>query len=56
MDKPSCINELKELANNLSDRDISLKACYAKVQKIINCKETTPEEKVNKIKEICNGE
>jgi len=55
MDKPSCIAELKELANSLTDRDVSIKACYAKVKSIINCTETSPEEKVLKIKEICNG-
>lgn len=55
MDKPSCIAELKELANTLSDRDISIKACYAKVKSIINCPKTSNEDKVEKIKKICNG-
>jgi len=55
MKKPSCIGELKELADKLSDRDVSLKSCFTKVKTIINCSETTETEKVKKIKEICNG-
>ena len=55
MSKPSCINELKDLADRLSDRDLTLKECMKKVKSIISCKESTDEEKVQKIREICNG-
>jgi len=55
MDKPSCINELKDLAERLSDRDTNLKECFKKVKSIVNCKKTSPEEKIAKIGEICNG-
>lgn len=55
MSKPSCIDELKDLAEKLSDRDMSLKSCFKKVKFIINCKETNDKEKIKKIREICNG-
>jgi len=55
MSKPSCIDELKDLAEKLSDRDMSLKSCFKKVNSIINCKETNDKEKIKKIREICNG-
>lgn len=55
MDKPSCINELKDLAERLSDRDTNLKECFKKVKSIVNCKKTSAEEKITKIGEICNG-
>ena len=35
-EKPSCIPELKSLVGNLSDRDITLKACFGKIKKIVN--------------------
>lgn len=55
MDKPSCIQELKELTERLSDRDVSLKVRFKEVKSIVNCKEMTPSQKVKKIKEICDG-
>lgn len=55
MEKPSCIQELKDLTSKLADRDVTLKACFKQVKNIVNCKKTSAEEKVNKIKEICDG-
>lgn len=55
MEKPSCIQELKDLTSRLTDRDVSLKTCFKQVKTIVNCKKTTPEEKIKKIKEVCNG-
>lgn len=55
MNKPSCINELKDLANRLSDRDLSLKERMKKVKVIINCEESSEKQKLQKIREICNG-
>lgn len=55
MEKPSLVNELRKLAEQLSDRDVNLKSCFTKVKSIANCKKSSPEEKIEKIKEICNG-
>jgi len=38
-DKPSCIDELKELAESLTDRDTLLKNDYKIVKSIINNKD-----------------
>jgi phosphopentomutase len=54
-EKPSCIPELKSLVGNLSDRDITLKACFGKIKKIINKRGITDKEKVKQIKETLNG-
>jgi hypothetical protein len=55
MEKPSCIQELKDLTSKLTDRDISLKSCFKEVKSIVNCKEISDKEKISKIKKICNG-
>lgn len=55
MEKPSCISQLKDLADSLSDRDINLKKCMSAVKKIIHNDELTNEQKVNEIKTICKG-
>lgn len=55
MSRPSCINELKDLSERLSDRDKNIKECFKKVKSIIKCKKTTAEEKVAKIEKLCNG-
>ena len=54
-EKPSCIPELKSLVSNLSDRDITLKACFGKIKKIVNKRGITDKEKVKQIKETLNG-
>ena len=54
-EKPSCIAELKSLVGNLSDRDITLKACFGKIKKIVNKRGITDKEKVKQIKETLNG-
>lgn len=54
MEKPSCISQLKELADSLSDRDINLKACMQLVRKVIHSDDLTDEQKVQEIKSICN--
>ena len=55
MEKPSCIQELKDLTSKLADRDVSIKASFKQVKSIVNCKKMNPEEKIKKIKELCNG-
>ena len=55
MDKNSHIPELKVLADKLTDRDTGLKSCFKRVKQIINCPKTSNEEKLEKIKNICNG-
>ncbi len=47
-EKPSCIPDLKNLVDNLSDRDITLKDCFGKIKKIINKRGITDKEKLNK--------
>ena len=54
-EKPSCIPDLKNLVDNLSDRDITLKDCFGKIKKIINKRGITDKEKVKQIKETLNG-
>ena len=49
-DKPSCIPELKTLVGNLSDRDITLKGCFLKIQKIVNKRGISDKEKIKQIK------
>ena len=53
MEKPSCISQLKDLADSLSDRDVNLKKCMSAVKKIIHNDELTDEQKVEQIKTIC---
>ena len=53
MEKPSCISQLKDLAESLSDRDINLKACMQAVKKVIHNDDLTDEQKVQEIKTIC---
>jgi|TARA_Y100000389_G_scaffold24781_1_gene21488 hypothetical protein len=55
MEKPSCIQELKDLTSKLADRDVSLKESFKQVKTIIDCKKMTPTQKIKKIKELCNG-
>jgi len=55
MEKPSCIQELKDLTSKLADRDISLKASFKQVKTIVDCKKMTATQKIKKIKELCNG-
>lgn len=55
MEKPSCIQELKDLTSKLADRDVSIKASFKQVKSIVNCKKMNPDEKIKKIKELCNG-
>lgn len=54
-DQPSCINELKELAESLSDRDTLLKSDYKKVKAIINNKDLDNTQKIKKIKFLLDG-
>jgi len=54
MEKQSCISQLKDLADSLSDRDINLKKCMSSVKKIIHNDDLTDEQKVEAIKTICN--
>jgi hypothetical protein len=53
MEKQSCISQLKDLADSLSDRDINLKKCMSSVKKIIHNDDLTDEQKVEAIKTIC---
>ncbi len=54
--KPSCIPELKTLVGNLADRDITLKGCFLKIQKIVNKRGISDKEKIKQIKETINGD
>lgn len=54
-DQPSCINELKELAESLGDRDTLLKSDYKKVRAIINNKDLDNTQKIKKIRSLLNG-
>lgn len=55
MEKPSCIQELKDLTSRLADRDVSLKTCFKQVKSVLNCKKMTSDQKIKKIKELCDG-
>jgi|TARA_R110000822_G_scaffold242976_2_gene371982 hypothetical protein len=54
-DKPSCIEELKELASSLGDRDTILKKDYRTVKNIINDLNLSNAQKINKIKSLIDG-
>ena len=54
-DKPSCIDELKELAESLTDRDTLLKNDYKIVKSIINNKDLDNTQKIKKIKSLIDG-
>lgn len=54
-DKPSCIDELKELAESLSDRDTLIKSDYKTIKSIINNKDLNNTQKIKKIKSLING-
>ena len=53
MERPSCIRELKQLANTLTAKDNEVAVCIAKVKEIVNCDNLSPVEKIIKLKEIC---
>jgi hypothetical protein len=53
MEKPSCINELKQLANSLTEKETDAIECVAKVKEIINNTELTTKEKLIKLKDLC---
>ena len=55
MEKPSCIQELKDLTSRLADGDVSLKTSFKQVKSIVNCKKMTSDQKIKKIKELCDG-
>jgi hypothetical protein len=54
-DKPSCIDELKELADSLSDRDTLMKSDYKTVKSIIHDANLSNAQKIKKIKTIIDG-
>lgn len=54
MEKPSCINKLKSLADSLIDQDVDLKECMSKVKKTLHDESLTSEEIITKLKDICN--
>ena len=54
-DKPSCIDELKELAESLTDSDTLLKNDYKIVKSIINNKDLNNTQKIKKIKSLIDG-
>lgn len=54
MEKPSCINKLKDLADSLSDRDVNVKKCMAKVKEVLHDETLSESQIVDKLKEICN--
>ena len=54
-DKPSCIEELKELAASLGDRDVILKKDYSIVKSVINDSALSNAQKIKKIKTLIDG-
>ena len=54
--KPSCIKDLKELVNNLTDRDVDIKKHLSCIKSVLEDKriknDTT---KIKKIKQILNN-
>lgn len=55
MGKPSCIAQLKELTDSLSDRDVNLKKCMSSVKSILNNDELSDEQKIAEIKTVCKS-
>lgn len=53
MEKPSCIEELKQLADSLTEKDTEATTCIAKVKEIVNSDDLSYMEKITKLKEIC---
>lgn len=53
MEKPSCINQLKDLADALTDRDVNLKKCMSNIKKILHDDSLSSDEIVEKLKDIC---
>ena len=51
----SSLNELKELAKKLNDRDMIIKNSLNKIKEIIDNSNYTNSECVNKIKQIIDG-
>jgi hypothetical protein len=54
MDKPSCLDQLKDLADSLTDRDVNLKKCMKHVKEILHDEKLNSDEIVSKLKDICN--
>ena len=54
-EKTSCIEELKELAASLSDRDTLMKKDYKIVKGIIHDSGLTNAQKIKKIKSLIDG-
>lgn len=53
MEKPSCIKELKRLANVISSDDGYSVSCMNRVKQIIDNEALSSTEKIIKLKEIC---
>jgi hypothetical protein len=52
-EKPSCIKELKQLANSLTARDVESNTCIEKVKEVVNNDGLSASQKITKLKEIC---
>lgn len=51
--KPSCINDLKELVNNLTDRDVNIKNHLKSIKSVLEDKRIKSDTvKIKKIKQI----
>ena len=51
--KPSCINDLKELVNNLTDRDVNIKNHLSCIKSVLEDKRIKNDAtKIKKIKQI----
>ena len=51
--KPSCINDLKELVNNLTDRDVNIKNHLKSIKSVLEDKKIKCDTvKIKKIKQI----
>ena len=52
-EKPSCIKELKILANSLTVKEHDAVDCILKVKNIVNNDEISPAVKILKLKQLC---
>jgi len=54
--KPSCIEDLKELVNNLTDRDVNIKNHLSCIKSVLEDKRIKNDAtKIKKIKQILNN-
>lgn len=55
MERPSCIKEIKKLTYNLVNFPTNHNLSINDIKKVINTKELNNDEKLSKIKQICDN-